>query len=97
MDHVERILNILVSTQVGKLRSAERDLRARDREVDDLKAALCEAKMSVVTLAAECDELKCKSGRKTTAADLSPAAAARPPAAGDAPPKSAKKGWFSRG
>ena len=44
------------------------DADGLDREVDDLKAALCEAKMSVVTLAAECDELKCKSGRKTTAA-----------------------------
>lgn len=75
---------------VGALAASERDGKAKDREIHDLKEALCEAKMATAVLAAEVDGLKSGAGGLTTAADLhhsdsDPSSPAKP---------AAKKSWW---
>ena len=64
-----------VALMGGALAASERDGRAKDREIHDLREALCEAKMATAVLAAEVDGLKSGAGGLTTAATIWYAAA----------------------
>ena len=74
------------------LAASERDGKAKDREIHDLKEALCEAKMATAVLAAEVDGLKSGAGGLTTAADLHDSDKSAP---ASPEPQPAKKGWFA--
>ena len=79
---------------VEKLATRERELAAANHEIEDLKDALCEAKMAVATSAAEIEDLRMSARQqRVSTADLARSASPTQ-APAEAPPKP-KGSWFS--
>ena len=79
---------------VERVKQQERELAAANHEIEDLKDALCEAKLAVATSAAEIEDLRMSARQqRVSTADLARSASPTQ-APAEAPPKP-KGSWFS--